>query len=208
MDYLLPSRLGATSSNDGDKESCNEGHGSIHDVHGGSFLGGIRAWAGRVGASHIVVLLGSWTEASQDVWECWGADIHIVTIDEGTIADVMLVTAPKFTVLVVWSIDHMAILGESNDVTIGGGIRVGSVDGELNWIVHASLRFLAHAWGHGGACITIALLVAWGPHVVVILLGGGWMSQALIQGYPLVLNGILVAGSKGIEDVGTGESYT
>ena len=170
--------------------------------------GGRGGWAGRVGASHGVLLLGSWSKASQDVWECRGAHIHIVTVDEGTIADVMLVAAPKLTILVVWSIDHMAIPGDSNDIAIGGGICEGSVDGELDWIIVAGFFVLAHVGGHRGACISIALLVAWGPHVVVILLGGSGMGQALIQGDPLILDSIIVTGGKCVENVGTRECDT
>ena len=59
--------------------------------------------------------IGARTPASDNVWEVITADVDVLPVDKGAIADIS-VAAPNLTVLLVRSDDHVAISCDSNNV--------------------------------------------------------------------------------------------
>ena len=75
----------------------------------------------------------------------------------------MIVATPEIALVVVWTVDHVAILCDANDVTVAVVFNVlpALLDSEANWVGAASLQVLAHIWGLGGAGIAVTLVGAW-----------------------------------------------
>jgi len=155
-------------------------------------------------------LLGTRTETAQDVGEVFSRDVDIVVINEGAVANVVLITAPEVAISVVRSVDHMAILADTNKITvaISALITPALLDGETDGVSAASRQVLAHVGGHGGVGPAVALVGTGRPHVVMVLRKGRGMRQTLVKCYPLVLDGVFVACRDCVEDVGARDGDT
>lgn len=70
-------------------------------------------------ASDWVVLDLSWSIASNEVRECSSGDVSVlVIVEEDAIADIVIVTVPEFTTIVVGSVDDKSISGKSNSASV------------------------------------------------------------------------------------------
>ena len=56
----------------------------------------------------------------------------------------MLRARPELSILVVWTDNHMSILSNTEDLTIGLSVSPGCVDGELNRVITALFIIDAH----------------------------------------------------------------
>ena len=179
---------------------------------GGS--GGRQSSTTTVGAAGLVELLRSGTPTSDDVGEGVRANIDIGVANEGSIADVAIVTGPRSSGGHVGSNNDVTVSGEANRLipvggSVGNTLAIGSTcDGYRCWSTDATRGIWAEGRSHGAGMVAIAHLHAGTPVMVMEFVCRRGVTEADIESVSFVFNGIDVSTGERVEDVATGKGNT
>lgn len=154
-------------------DNCGKGGDRSESRLHGTCLLSFQTITTTVGATSLIDLLRSGTPTSDNVGEGVRANIDIGVADEGSIADVAIVTGPRSSGGHVGSNNDVTVSGEADRlVPVGGSVgrtlAIGStVNGGLCWGANATTGISAEGRSHGIGPEALVLLQASTPPMVM-----------------------------------------